>query len=312
MDCTFLNIPNFCVSYYLLGLDRHFHLRYQANGEFAQYDFRPLAIMEIGGKTVVIDNSDPIGVNPELLAFADLYFATNKLKENSAYRSDKIVPLAPHYPVDSSSIFLKLFWKKLFSKESKNTVKEIYTLKKRPRFQIEEENRIEGNSLFFAGSIWKKESQANRLRYSFIKSCQSHPRVDFEGGFLRRDDGDNLGFDDALAPRRYSPKEFMDLSRKSLFGFNNAAVLGAISWRVAEYLNIGIPIVSLPFKIDLPTYPVHGEQIHMIAEVEEIPEFLDFAVDNHDYLNRLSKGGKKYFMEHCLPEVQIKRILGYL
>ncbi|MBN7812920.1 glycosyltransferase family 1 protein [Algoriphagus sp. H41] len=312
MNCTLLNIPNFCSSYYLLGLSKHLRLQYSGKGEFSRFDFRPLAIMEIGGKLVVVDNSDPVGVDAGLLAQADLYFATNKLSDSPNYAHDKIIPLAPHYPVNSASVFLKVFWTRLFGKEGKEVAKELYRLQKRPQFQIEQENRVEGNSLFFAGSIWKKEMEANQLRYSFIKACQKHPGVDFEGGFLPRDDGDNLGFDDALAPRRYPPREFMDLSRKSLFGFNNAAVLGAISWRVAEYLNIGIPIVSLPFRIELPEYPAHGEQIHMIAEIGEIPEFLDFAVANHDYLNKLSKGGKRFFVEHCLPEVQAKRILAYL
>lgn len=309
MILTFLNIPNFCVSFYLMGLSKHVQFRYNPNQEFSQFDFKPIAIFDYNGKLVVVDNSDPVGVNPKLLEFSDYYFATNKLKCHSGYKSEKILPLAPHYPVNALVLFLKTFWKKLPSSYGKNIIKEAYRLQNRPDFKLEPDNFIHGKKLFFAGSIWKNEPEANNLRYFFIKTCKANPRLDFEGGFLPRDNGDNLGFDDAIAPKKYSPKEFLELSKRSLFGFNNPAVLGALSWRFAEYLNIGVPILSMPYKVDLLEYPVHGTQIHMIDDIEELPDFLNFVLSKPEYLNRLSKGGKAYFIKNCLPEIQGQRII---
>lgn len=309
MQISILNLPNFCVSYYLQGLDSFANLVYKPNPEFSRFDFRPLMIFECQGKLVVIDNSDPVGLDEKLVARADYYFATNKLTDNLSYQSEKIYPLNPHFPVNISGLFLKTFWKRFASKDAKAVAKECYRIQKRPAFQVEKERLVEGNTIFFAGSIWKKEMEANQVRYSFIKYCKQNKRISFEGGFLPRGDGDNLGFEDALAPRTYSPKEFLEFSKKSIIGFNNAAVLGALSWRFAEYLNLGVPIVSLPFKVELKDFPIHGEQIHLIQTIEEIPDFLEFSLDNPSYLNKIAQGGKAYFKNLCVPTVQADMIL---
>lgn len=312
MSFTLLNIPNFCVSFYLLGLSQIARIKYSPNSEFERFNYRPLAIFQFEGSLFVIDNSDPVGLDQKLLEAAHLYFLTNKLKGNRNYENPKLIPLFPHYPVNASLIYVSIFWKNLFSSDSINTLKELYRLRKRPFFRIENENKVKGSNVFFAGSIWKNETEANKIRYHFIKSCKENFKINFEGGFLARNDGNNLGFDDALAPRAYSPKDFIEYSKKSIIGFNNPAVLGAISWRVAEYLNIGIPIVSLPFKVELPSEPIHGKNIHIIEDVSEIPEFLDYALNNHEYLNNISTGGKEYFLSYCLPSAQMKYIMEHI
>jgi hypothetical protein len=38
-----------------------------------------------------------------------------------------------------------------------------------------------------------------------------------------------------------------------MIALNNPAVCGAVSWRLAEYLNQGLFVLSFPFKIELPT-----------------------------------------------------------
>lgn len=309
MEIKILNVPDFCVSYYLLGLNSIALLSYQPNPEYSKFNFRPLIIFELKGRLVVVDNSDPVGIDDELLEKSDYYYATNKLASSVVYASDKVRPLNPHYPINVDWLYLKIFWKKLFSVDAKTLAKEVYRIQKRPVFRIEEEERLATNSIFFAGSIWKKEMEANLIRYSFIKSCKDNPRINFEGGFLPRNDGNHFGFDDALAPKIYRPKEFLENSKKSLLGFNNAAVLGALSWRFAEYLNLGLPILSLPFKVILKNSPIHGENIHLLETIEEVPEFLDFALDHPDYLKKIAKGGRLYFQKYCVPQVQVQMII---
>lgn len=308
MSFRLLNIPNFCVSYYLFGIKQLCDFEYVPNSEYSMFNFKPFAILERNGKIIIIDNSDPVGVDLKLLDASTFFFATNKLLGDSRYEQEKIIPLFPHYPIDTSRLYLEKFWKGVFSKNANKLLKEVYRLKKRPKFQLEEDFKIEGTSIFFSGSLWKNEFEANDARYRFIKACMDHPHLKFEGGLLSRDDGNNLGFDDAISPRSYSPTEFLNLSKKSMIGFNNAAVKGALSWRFAEYLSLSIPIVSLPLKIQLPILPIHGSQVHFIDTIEEIPEFLNFALSNNVYLNQLSRGGKEFFKEYCLPEVQAKYI----
>ncbi len=309
MRIRILNVPDFCVSYYFLGLKSMGTLSYEPNMEYSKFDFRPLIIFEVKGKLVVIDNSDPVGVDTKLLESSDYYFATNKLAFSPAYANEKIRPLNPHYPINVNWLYLNTFWKQFFSSKAKSIAKEVYRIQKRPIFQVNDEIRKIENTIFFAGSIWKKEVEANQIRYSFINYCKANPRINFEGGFLPRNDGNHFGFDDAIAPKTYPPKEFLENSKKSLFGFNNAAVLGALSWRFAEYLNLGLPILSLPFKVTLKNFPIHGQSIHLIETIDEVPEFLDYALDHPEYLQQLALGGRAYFQKYCLPETQVHMII---
>lgn len=94
--------------------------------------------------------------------------------------------------------------------------------------------------------------------------------------------------------------------------FNNPAVLGAVSWRVAECLNRGSFLLSLPWKIELPEFPIHGEEIHEIKEIEESEGFLRFLLSNPSYHRKISEGGKAYFENKCRPEIQASQILNHL
>lgn len=312
MKVNLLNIPNYYSSYYLLGFTQSHDLSYIASKEFDAFNNQGYLIFEVNGKLGVIDNHDPKGVNEQLYNRVDWYFVTNKLKNNPNYERERVIPLFPHYPVDIKVEYFKTFGlNPLFKIESISLLKELYAQNLRTKYKSENFDYQSSNYVFFSGSIWKKESTANELRAAFIKSCQEHSMVDFEGGFVKRKDGNHAGFDSLLNEKKYSPTEFALKSSKSRIIFNNPAVLGAVSWRLAESQNLGSFVLSFPFGIHLPIFPVHGEELHYIEDKEEIPDAIDFIMRNDTYHEKVSKGGKKFFEKYCTPAMQIKYILGF-
>lgn len=303
-------MPNFYSSYYLYGLRKCTKIHFDPSDEFKEWNGWPFLILKKGRKLFIIDNADPVCVRQDLYDEANIYFATNKLLDKEEYNQPKMQPLYPHYPINCWKTYLEIFKKDFFmSFGKKKALKEIYFLQQRPKFRNQEAIEIHKPYVFFAGSIWKKEEEANLARAKFIRASKSLEMIEFEGGLLGRTDGTHHGYEDVLSPKKYSPREFSRKSAKSFVVFNNPAVLGAVSWRFAEYLNNGNVVVSLPWKIHLPDYPKHGKEIHMITEPQEIKEILRFLINHKDYHSEISKGGKEFFKRNCHPLEQAKRIL---
>ncbi|PZV79139.1 hypothetical protein CLV31_11599 [Algoriphagus aquaeductus] len=307
------NIPNYYSSFYHLGLSLEKSLRFSPKEEFAHLNGRPFLVFEYKGRIVVIDNDDPVGIDKKSYDQADLYFATNKLLNKAEYNWPKVHSIYPHYPIDNSWDFLKTFGLKgILKTDPRNFLKQWYTLYQRPGFENRPVRRLEGNYVFFAGSIWKKESWANKVRVDFIHACRSNPLIDFEGGMNPRSDGDLCGVPPSVIDKRYTPDVFAQKSSRSIIGFINPAVLEAVSWRLAEYWNYNCFVIGFPFKIDLPTLPEHGKHIHYIQDSGELPELLNYVLKNRNYLDKIALGGKEYFQDNCLPGVQARRILSMI
>lgn len=308
-----LTIPNFYSSYYVLGLSQVYRLKFTPEAAFKEFHNKGFVIFRVGGKLGVIDNNDPVGVNEKLYEQADLYFATNKLLDHPSYTQEKVRPIFPHYPVNISKLYLKLFGLNLLRfLKPKDLAREFYVLRSRPFYQKEGDSYQHGNYVFFSGSAWKKEKWANTIRAEFIRACKKHPNIEFEGGFIPRSDGNNFGFDEELNQVKYPPKKFSELSAKSLVNLNNPAVLGAVSWRLAEYWNFSTFVLSFPFAIDLPVQPEQGVHIHYIEDSSAYTSALDQVIETPAYHKKVALGGKEYFDTYCTPEAQAAYVVNTL
>ncbi len=308
-----LNISNFYSSYYLLALSEVGNLEYNPTEEFEKFNNRGFVIFRIGGKIGVIDNHDPVGVDAELYGKSDFYFATNKLKDNPSYNQQKVKPIFPHYPINILGLYFRLYGISLvFKLKPRDLARELYVLNSRPSYKsLDESNYQHHNYVFFSGSTWKKESWANEIRARFIRACKANPKIEFEGGFIPRSDGNNFGYDEELNTKKYGPKEFSHLSSKSLISLNNPAVLGAVSWRLAEYWNSSSFVLSFPFQIDLPEFPKHDSEIHYLNDADEYESIIQKAVDDKEFHAKIAKGGKKYFEKNCTPIAQGNYLLSF-
>lgn len=310
MKVTILNIPNYYSSYYLLGFFKGYKVQYKLDTRFLKYNNKPLLIFEIDSKIAVIDNDDPVGIVEDLYDLVSFYFVTNKLKlENTTYQKEKVIPLFPHYPVNILMIYIKIFNVNLFRYlKIKDLLREMSVYYRRPIYRKEKQNFIKDNYVFFSSNIWKKELETNQIRAEFIRFCKSESRVKFEGGFIARSDGNNFDFENEINKVKYKPKVFSKLSAQSKVVLNNPAVCDAVSWRLAEYLNLSLFVLSLPFKIELPIELEHGVNCHFINETSEFKLVFDKIFENSQYHKMVSLAGKHYFDNYCTPESQIKYI----
>jgi hypothetical protein len=221
-----------------------------------------------------------------------------------------VIPLFPHYPVNILLLYLRFFGLNLFRfLKLKDIIREMYIYVRRPYYKNQENGKVKGDFVFFSARIWKKELEANRIRAEFIKFCKSESRIKFEGGFISRIDGDNMGFESEINERQYSARMFSKLSARSKVVLNNPAVGGAVSWRLAEYLNQGLFVLSFPFKIELPEDFVNQENIHFIDSTYEYKAVFDIILESPDYHKKVSKNGKKYFDSFCTPQKQAQYII---
>lgn len=304
-----LNIPNYYSSYYLLGLSLEFKLKYKNDINFIKFHNKPLLIFQIDDKIAVIDNDDPTGVNQELYELVDVYFATNKLIDNDSYNQKKVKPLYPHYPVNIVPLYLSLFRLYLLRHfKFIDLAKQIYILVRRPSYKLHEKSNVKENFIFFTSNIWKKEPQTNQIRAEFIRFCKADSRFDFKGGFIPRSDGDNFGFDNEISSAKYSPKKFSKFSAMSKIALNNPAVCGAVSWRLAEYLNQGLFVLTFPFKIELPQNVRPDVAMSFIQKTTEFKNVIDKIVHDHDFYETIRMNGKIYFETYCTPRAQAKYI----
>lgn len=310
MIVTVLNIPNFYASYYLLGLSEAYQLNYRAENRFQKYNNKPITILEINGAITIIDNDDPIGVVQELYDLCSLYFVTNKLKDHPSYSQEKVKPLFPHYPVAICSLYISLFGMNLFRfLKLKEVARQIYIQWRRPRFENKKFKNVTNRFVFFSSNIWKKETVTNTIRAEFIRFCKQDDRIKFEGGFVPRSDNNNLGFDEEVNKVMYSPKIFSKLSAQSLIVLNNPAVCDAVSWRLAEYLNHGLFILSFPFKIELPVDFEHQQNMHFIQDAKDYKSVLDRILNEVGYHEKIAMEGKKYFDNYCTPQAQVRYVM---
>jgi len=310
---TILNIPNFYSSYYLYGLNKAFNIKFKMDNTFLKYNNKPILIFKIKGKMGVINNDDPVFFDQNLYDRSDAYFVTNKLLDNTSFQQEKVKSLFPHYPINILPLYLRLFnFHLLKHLKFKAFAKEIYTLIRRPLYKNYNLKTEKDNYVFFSSSIWKDEVETNRIRSEFIRYCKSDKRLVFEGGFIPRSDGNNFNFNEELNQTKYPPKVFSKLSKESKIVLNNAAVWGAVSWRLAEYLNQSLFVLSFPFKIELPVPLNHEEEIYAIEHVSDYKKVFDTVLTNPDYHKRIAENGKGYFSKYCTPQAQAKYIVDIL
>lgn len=305
-----LNIPNFYSSYYLLGLNQAYKVKFKMDSNFTKFNNKPILIFKVNDTIAVIDNDDPTGVHQELYELASVYFVTNKLIDHDSYKQPKVKPLYPHYPVNIVRLYCHIFGLGLFRYlKFKDLIRQIYILLRRPLYTTYKKSFKKDNFIFFSSNIWKKEPETNQIRAEFIRFCKADNRIVFKGGFIPRSDGANYGFDNELNDEKYSPKMFSKLSAKSKIVLNNPAVCGAVSWRLAEYLNQGLFVLSFPFKIEFPKHFSQDRETCFVEKTIEFKQVLDKIIDNSGYHETIAANGKFYFDTYCTPFAQAKYIV---
>jgi hypothetical protein len=169
--------------------------------------------------------------------------------------------------------------------------------------------------IFFNGSLWEREPEANRLRANFVDAARSAPGVQFEGGLSPRDSARGTqgwvapGYEEYFVPR-FARDVFLEKTRRSAVAFNNPAYRDCHSWRLAEYLALGKAIITTPLRRGIPAPLEHGEHVHLVdGSVDSIRSAIGRICGDDEYRVRLESNARSYFEDHLHPRCVVSRLL---
>jgi glycosyltransferase involved in cell wall biosynthesis len=311
-------------SYYLFGIKKIFK-NYSFNIEkFPRFSQGVCAIIIEDGtsiRKIIIDSDDSSDYNIDALNWCDVYakvnYNLNKIDKKNQF---KIIPIGPSFAIKYLNLFESIFIPAyLYVKFNKFIVnkREFFSNYYRQYMRLpisDYENKLEStwNYVFSVSSIWKKEFFTNKARASFFECCKHNPKINFEGGFSPRNDGENLGYDNLLIKKRINFKEYIFKTKKSSFVFNTPAVLSCHGWKLAEYLAMGKAIISTnhinSFHDDLV------DKLHLIYvdDLEKLNDRINYLIENKEFKTNLEKNAKNYYLKNLEPIAVVYRIFGVI
>jgi glycosyltransferase involved in cell wall biosynthesis len=186
-------------------------------------------------------------------------------------------------------------------------------IKQKNKLWIEEyplSNSVKGyvfsvNTLWYSDEYNRLNETTNKIRADFMDICLSMPEINFEGGFVPSQLG-NENFKHLHLKKELSQTEYIHKLRKSIFAFNTPAVWNCHGWKLGEYLCMGKAIISTPLSNDLPFPLIHGESIHIINNQQELIEAIRLLNENEGYRMKLEKNARDYYEKYVSPEASIQ------
>lgn len=274
-----------------------------------------------GFTRIVIDHSDfNYLYDEEIYKWADIYGKINTNREITPFDAyPKMVCLASNFGLRcfgltesieialSNFVKVKPLKKKKFLSQYIKQNKKLW-LKEYPLSQSSNGYVFSLNTLWHSDEWNRLDETTNRIRAGFMEICRSLPGIRFEGGFVSSGLG-NQNFKHLQCKNRVSHREYIDKLSKSVIAFNTPAVWGCHGWKLSEFLCMGKAIISTPLSNDLPAPLVHGEAVHFIENMDELPEAVLLLNNDVEYRKKLEHGSSAYYEKYVSPEAVI-RLLG--
>ena len=268
---------------------------------------------------IYISAGDGSGVSEEGLTWCDVYAKVNIDPDVMLAKfKHKILPIGPSFGVRYLSLpetlisAVKSFWmvRTAVKKYKEHFAYYYRQWKYRLPLEFYQPGVAEDDYIFFAGSLWKKESHVNQLRANFIEACRSIPQIFFEGGFAPRYRNDISGFEHLTLNRSYTFDSYLNKAKKSFVVFNTPAVQNCLGWKLGEFLALGKAIISTPLTRAMPAPLIHGRHIHYVdGSKQSIREAILYIHQNSGYRQKLEQGAREYWLEYLQPQSVIDRIL---
>jgi len=166
--------------------------------------------------------------------------------------------------------------------------------------------------IFMIGTLWDQRNcieETNLLRKTFIEVCKTL-KCNFEGGFFASVNHPQYReFKDLIFSKRYSIDSYIKKTKLSAIVFNTPAVHNCHGWKLGEYLAMSKAIVSTPLSNQLPEELVHGKNIHIISNKDELKYALDLLLKDESYRKMLEDGSRAYYTKYVSPQRVIENIL---
>jgi hypothetical protein len=167
--------------------------------------------------------------------------------------------------------------------------------------------------IFFISTLWQHDNcvtGTNVLRKKFIDLCKMNEKIEFEGGFYSNASHPQYNeYKDIIFLDRYSIDEYIKKTKLSSFVFNTPAVFNCHGWKLGEYLAMGKAIISTPISNEMPEELIHGKNIHIVNNNDELEEAINLLVNDEEYRKNLEMGTNSYYEKYASPKNVIKYIL---
>ncbi|KQO20419.1 hypothetical protein ASF10_17230 [Flavobacterium sp. Leaf82] len=268
-------------------------------------------------RKIIIDSIDSSQINRMAFEWCDIYGKVNYNSDSfPAHNQEKIVAIGPSFGIKIWNLFETLYHLTFNFIRFKNAIvnkrgfaANYWRQYKRLRLKNYNLTQSSTNQVFFLNSIWKKESETNNNRALFIETCKSNENINFEGGFVSRSNGDNLGFDHLVYSEIIPLQTYIEKVKNSAFVFNTPAVLSCHGWKLAEFLALGKAIISTTHYNQLPADLLNEKHLLYAENQEEINQAIEKLTTDISLKKNLELVSRNYFETYLAPQKVIKRLL---
>jgi hypothetical protein len=310
-------------SYYIHGLQKVFGKVKFSGKYFSEFGHNNkfVAVVIRQGKRLyklVFDFGDGYSIDPKAMAWCDVYgkININDSKVDPEHIA-KLVSMGPGFGIRLFPKYETAFMAAM------NFLKSHHRIKNKRRYFADYKAQLNrqsidyyanvesrSNYVFFAGALWKKEGETNRLRAGFVRACKQVAGLTFEGGFAPRSKDDVDGYEDITLERSVPMSDYLTKIKESAVVFNTPVILDCHGWKLGEFMAMGKAIISTPLINRLPSPLEHGQSVHFVNGSEtDIYDAVEMLVTNHAYRKKLETNIHKYYTEHVSPEKSVMLVL---
>ena len=323
-------------SYYIKGLytvfgeknvffsKKYFHQLKRRNESHSYDHYMPFVVINKNEiKKYIIDFRDKRSVKKNAYDWCDKYAKINfSVSLTDEYYHDKIISIPPGFGIkiwgryktfyNCSANYVRCIFSPIVS--IKTHFSDYYNQYKRPQLEdytIDTTDKKNGLYVFMIATLWSHTNcieGTNLLRKTFVETCKAE-NVNFEGGFFSTVNHPQYEeFKDLIFTKRYPAHEYIEKTKHSYIAFNTPAVHDCHGWKLGEYLAMGKAIISTPLSNQLPEDLIHGSNIHIISNLEELKTAVKLLIEDNIYRQRLEYKSKKYFNLYGSPQAVIKQL----
>lgn len=306
-------------AYYIQGLKKVYGNYSFNTSKFPKFNQGTFAVIIENNKNlkrIIIDSLDTNTIDTELLNWCDVYGKVNYNKNTLPINgTEKVMPIGPSFGIkiwNLSETLFNTFFNFLKFKKQIGCQREFVAnyWRQFKRFRIEEyrPEKSSDNYVFFMNSIWKQEKKTNENRALFIEVCKANNKLNFEGGFASRTNGDNLGYDSLIYSEKIPLNIYLQKIKKSMAVFNTPAVLSCHGWKLGEFLALGKAIITTNHNNSLPSELIDEEHLLYANDAEEIKIAIEKLIRDREFKTKLEFNSRKYFEEYLAPAAVIKKL----
>lgn len=275
-----------------------------------------------GVKRYVVDFHDSTAISVEAYRWCDVYAKINISFDTKMEDWPKLVSIPPGFGIRQHGVVgtLAVGMKNLIRMRFR-AINGLYcqlydtyaqTLR-RPLNMYEKSIRPLDGYIFHASTLWPHDNcmqLTNPYRATFIRTCQSLPGIQFEGGLVSTHGNIPAEYVDVTTDKRYTLDEYFNKTMHSMFVFNTPAVHQCHGWKLGEYFAMGKAIVSTPISNRLPFPFEDGKHLLVVHSEEELVDAVNRLSEDKELRYKLEASSRNIYEQYSSPAAVMRRVVG--